>query len=430
MNSLDASARLRILRIVERFEDAWRFGERPLLEDLVRESVGEERAELLWQALSIELEYRRRGGEDPTLEVYARRFPEDLDAVRAAFEGERTRTWPRVVWTDSEHIDTLLADPLHTGRSSHPERIGKYEVLGRLGGGGQGSALLARDTELGRLVVLKHYHASGEGAMQEGTALCRVRSRHTATCLDLCRHEGERFLVTEYIPGRSLSEVLRKGPLVPGAAARLIEQVAEGLEAVHACGLVHRDIKPSNIVVGDDGVPRLVDFGLAAHLGSAALHGVSGTPQYMSPEQARDQWERIDTRTDIYGLGAVLYALLTGLPPHPGKTAAEALERAREGVLTPPCEQNRSIPRPLERIVLRALAADPGQRYSTATELRMALKSYCRRPLVRAAAWSLALLAVLFLQAWIWPRPWFSPPVPVAAVSFTPPPSPPRATAS
>src|SRR4029079_2417629 len=105
----------------------------------------------------------------------------------------------------------------------------------------------------------------------------------------------------------------------------------EGLEAVHACGLLHRDIKPANIVLGDDGVPRLVDFGLAAHLGSAALHGVSGTPPYMAPEQARGQWERIDGRTDIYGLGAVLYALLTGQPPHPGATPQEALGHAELG---------------------------------------------------------------------------------------------------
>ena len=95
-------------------------------------------------------------------------------------------------------------------------------------------------------------------------------------------------------------------------------------------------------------------------LGSADLHGVTGTPAYMAPEQARGQWERIDGRTDIYGLGAVLYAVLTGKPPHPGRDGDESLEHARVGVVTPPRVLNRSISRDLERIVLKALEADPG----------------------------------------------------------------------
>ena len=220
--------------------------------------------------------------------------------------------------------------------------------------------------------------------MNEGQALVRVCSRHTARCLGLERHEGELFLVMEYIPGLSLSDHAARRPLSPDAAAYLVEQVAEGLEAVHACGLIHRDIKPSNIVVGDDGVPRLVDFGLAAHLGSVALQGVSGTPQYMSPEQARGEWVRIDARTDLYGLGGVLYALLTGGPPHPGRTQTEALMHAALGVVTPPHALKRSVPRPLERVVLKALAADPAQRYASAAEMRLALKRYRQRHRRRA----------------------------------------------
>jgi hypothetical protein len=194
----------------------------------------------------------------------------------------------------------------------------------------------------------------------------------------------------EYIPGRSLDEILEDRLPTPENAAFLVEQMAEGLEAVYACGLIHRDIKPSNIVVGDDGVPRLVDFGLAAHLGSTALHEVAGTPAYMAPQQARGQWDRIDGRTDIYGLGAVLYALLTGHPPHPGETATESLEHARAGAVTPPRVLNRSVPPDLERIVMKALQVDPARRYATPSEFRRALRqrrlAHRYRPIGVAAA--------------------------------------------
>ncbi len=230
-------------------------------------------------------------------------------------------TWP-------PSLDADPASPPSSTAGTLPRGL-RYQVLQCLGDGGQGSAYLARDPGLDRLVVLKRYHADGAAVEYEGQALARVRSRYTAQCYHLERHGDERFLVMEYIPGQSLSEARERRALAPDEAVRLVEQVAEGLEAVHACGLVHRDVKPSNIVLGEDGVARLVDFGLAAHLGSPALRAISGSPPYMAPEQARGQWERIDARTDVYGLGAVLYHLLTGQAPRDGKTPIEVLERAR-----------------------------------------------------------------------------------------------------
>jgi serine/threonine protein kinase len=391
---LDGDALLRVLRRVERFEDGWKRGAPEPLEHLLPEATGAERDELLRQALGVELDYRRRRGEQPINGEYLTRFPDAVEVVRGAFE-EPTMSMTSGTTVDMTSLHRV--EPL-------PETIGKFLVVGRLGSGGQGSAYLARDPDLGHLVVLKRYHASAgdpnaEGAIRDGKALVRLRSRFTPQCHGLEHVGNELILVMEYIPGRNLSEVIASGPPSPGAAARWIEQVAEGLEAVHACGLVHRDIKPSNIVMGDDGVPRLVDFGLAAHLGSVALEGVSGSPPYMAPEQARGQWERIDGRTDVYGLGAVLYALLTGQPPHPGATPQQALEHARQGDVRPPREWKRSIPRPLEEIVLRALAADPAQRYSTAAGLRLALQSYRHRN-VRALSIILAIVLALAMLVW------------------------------
>ena len=258
---------------------------------------------------------------------------------------------------------------LGPGPEALADRFGKYELIGRIGGGGQGSAYLALDPDLGRQVVLKRYHAAGDDAAREARALCRVRSPYTAQCYDLMRPGGETFLVMEYIPGRPLSEVLKAGRPTHEEAVRLAEQVAEGLEAVHACGLLHRDVKPSNVVVGDDGVARLVDFGLAAHLGSVDLDAPSGSPPYMAPEQVRRQRERIDARTDLYGVGGLLYAMLTGQAPHPGKTLEEVLEHVRQGEVSRPRSLIPSIPLPLERIVMKALAADPAQRHASASEL-------------------------------------------------------------
>src|SRR5262249_19585960 len=128
---------------------------------------------------------------------------------------------------------------------------------------------------------------------------------------------------------------------------------------------------------------------------------------FMAPEQARDQWDRIDFRTDVYGLGATLYALLTGQPPHPGRTPHAALLHASEGAVTPPRDlgPTRSIPRSLGRIVMRALAADPAQRYTTAAEFRQALRRYRLRHRRRAVVGLIALAELALIIPGIWPRP-------------------------
>jgi hypothetical protein len=335
------------------------------LESLLREADGTGREELLRQALEVELSRRVQRGEKPRREEYFQRFPDQAEVIAGVFD-EPPGTGTEESLTDSPG-------------ESCPRMLGKFQVIGRLGSGSQGSALLARDPDLGRLVVLKRYDAPAgirgdDGVRWDGQAISRLRSRYVPQSYDIERIDGELILVMEYIPGRNLREVTRSSRLGLAAAARIIEQVAEGLEAVHACGLVHRDIKPENIVMGEDHVPRLVDFGLAAHLGSPALGSVTGTPPYMAPEQARGQSERIDGRTDLYGLGSVLYAMLTGQPPHPGSTSDESLEHARNGLVLAPRAVNRSVPRDLERIVLKTLEPDPTLRYATASELRRALR--------------------------------------------------------
>ena len=173
-----------------------------------------------------------------------------------------------------------------------PASFGKFQVVRVLGGGGQASTLLALDPDLCCHVVLKVYHrarspAEQERVLREGQALARVRSPYVAQCRGVERQDGVPALVVEYVPGRDLKAQQRARPLGAAEALELTRQLAEGLAAVHACGLLHRDLKPRNVLVGDDGRPRLVDFGLAVPAASAELAGVSGTLAYMAPEQAR-----------------------------------------------------------------------------------------------------------------------------------------------
>jgi serine/threonine protein kinase len=295
-----------------------------------------------------------------------------------------------------------------------PASFGKFQVVRVLGGGGQASTLLALDPDLHCHVVLKLYHkarapAEQEVVLREGQALARVRSPYVAQCRGVERQGGVPALVVEYVPGRDLKAQQRARPLGAAEALELTRQLAEGLAAVHACGLLHRDLKPGNVLVGDDGRPRLVDFGLAAPVASAELAGVSGTLAYMAPEQARGEAERVDARTDVYGLGAVLYELLAGRPPHQGETREGLLRAARAGDVVPPRQVNPRVPRAVSGLCLRCLAKDPAQRFASAAELATAVRRLrwrrrLRWPLAAAALLLAALVAVLPVVSRLWPR--------------------------
>jgi serine/threonine protein kinase len=308
-----------------------------------------------------------------------------------------------------------------------PAFFGKYRVVRPLGEGGQASTLLAWDPDLHCHVVLKLYHnnwnaAEQDNVLSEGRALARVRSPYVARCYGV-EHQGDvPALVVEYVPGRSLRQEQRARPLDHRQALELTGQLAEGLAAVHVCGLLHRDLKPDNVLVGDDGRPRLVDFGLAAALASADLANVSGTLSYMAPEQARGEAERIDARTDVYGLGAVLYELLTGRPPHRGTSREELWRAACAGDVVPTRQLNRRVPRAVNELCLRCLAKDPSQRFSSAADLAGAVRRLQRQrrwrlPLAATAATLvlLGLASIPLAKSWLPPTvPGPAPPGPSA----------------
>ena len=257
-----------------------------------------------------------------------------------------------------------------------PPAIGKYRVLELLGVGGEGEVFRAFNPDLRREVVIKWARQTLPEALQqklidEGRMLARIDDPGVVRVHDVDVFEGRPFMVLEYLPGQSLAERLKEGPLSPRAAAVLVAEVAATLDRVHGQDVLHRDLKPGNILIDRGGRPRLLDFGLAClsqHWGQInPLDGkISGTFYYMAPEQANGQIERIGRRTDIFGLGAVLYHLLAGRPPYQVPDRVSLWRLAKEGKFDSPRKHKPGVPWLLERICLKAMAHEPEQRYASA----------------------------------------------------------------
>ena len=278
-------------------------------------------------------------------------------------------------WTESM-AQQLLLPP------THPEmlgRIGRYDVERLIGSGGMGVVFKAYDTELNRPVAVKlltpHLARSGSARnrfAREARAAAAVVDDHVVPIHNVETDDEHPFLVMKYIAGGSLQQRLdHDGPLDVCEVLRIGMQTAKGLAAAHAQGLIHRDVKPSNILL-DEGVDRalLTDFGLARATDDASLTRSGfqpGTPHYMSPEQVRGA--AIDSRSDLFGLGCVLYALGTGHPPFRSETSYSVLRRITDDTPRPIQEINPDLPVWLEQIVMKLLAKSPDDRFDSAEQV-------------------------------------------------------------
>jgi hypothetical protein len=318
------------------------------------------------------------------------------------------------------------------GQRELPACIGKYRVVERLGGGGQGEVFRAVHPDLpGRDVVIKWARADvSEGRRQqlleEGRVLARLDEPGVVRVYDVGTHEGRPFVVLEHVAGRSPEQLLKQRLPPAREAAELVAELAAILDRVHRNNVLHRDLKPANVVIDAAGRPRLIDFGLAWRQEfdggpEARDSAVCGTFAYMAPEQANGQAERIGPRTDLFGLGAVLYELLTGRPPYEGPNGTAVWEQARRGQVIPPRQVNPRIPRALAHICRKALAPDPEQRYATAGEMERALRRYLWQRRLLAPALALVLAVAAGLLLW---RPWEAAPAGPGMKSSTPPAAP------
>jgi hypothetical protein len=268
-------------------------------------------------------------------------------------------------------------------------RFGPYEVMAVVGRGGMGVVLKAFDPSLHRVVavkVLAPQLSAGVAArkrfVREARAAASVAHEHVVTIHAVDEWKGWPFLVMQYVGGKSLQERIdRSGPLEVKEILRIGMQAAQGLAAAHAQGLVHRDIKPANILL-ENGVERvkLTDFGLARAVDDPSLTQagvVAGTPQYMSPEQAKG--EAVDARSDLFSLGSVLYAMATGRPPFRGDSSIGVIRKVCDEEPRPIRESNTDIPTWLDALIRKLLAKDPTLRFTSAEEVAEVLGDYLAR---------------------------------------------------
>jgi formylglycine-generating enzyme required for sulfatase activity len=392
----------------------------------------------------LRAEYEGRRRREPGLDIaeYGQRFPDHQDTVKGLGEGGVTSrdlvppapdlaaTLPTdgaVLVPDGSTLDRELM-PRPPEPSVPLPLVPGYAILSELGRGGMGVVFKARQLSLNRVVALKMIQggglASGEEQRRfraEAEAVARLQHPNVVQVHEVGEHNGRPFFSLEFCPGGSLDRKLAGTPLPPEEAARLAEALARAVDVAHRKGVIHRDLKPANVLLGEGGVPKVTDFGLAKFLdddsGRTRPGQVMGTPSYMAPEQAEGRTNEIGPATDVYALGAILYELLTGRPPFKGVSAVETMNQVTSAEPVPPSRLQPKVPRDLETICLHCLHKQPPRRYGTALSLaedlgrflagepiqarpvgvlERAVKWVQRRP-TAAALWAVSLLALLGL---------------------------------
>lgn len=353
----------------------------------------------LLAALLAQLEERSRSGAPVDFEAVTREYPQLADELRG-------------LWATAGVIDGLklgdeleslaTADAAPAPRIDLPRRMGDYELLNELGRGGMGVVYRARQLSLGRTVAIKMI-LRGELASPveisrfraEAEAAARLDHPHIVSIFEVGADDGQPFFSMQYVAGTTLAQRLLNGPLPAGEAASLLVPVCRAVAAAHRAGVLHRDLKPSNVLIDDAGRPYVTDFGLAKQLGNGGdgvtapgsltqTGAILGTPGYMAPEQAAGQRGDIGPATDVYSLGAVLYAMLTGRAPFQAASPVDTLLLVLEQDPPPPRLLNPQTDPDLELIALKALQKPADLRYPTADALADDLEAYLRHEPISA----------------------------------------------
>jgi predicted Ser/Thr protein kinase len=377
----------------------------------------------------VQMEQLRAGASEPPLAPSTMSGPGAGHGVSSGQAQDSDRTAPReaaeVTAGGSSAPETELGFAYAAGQSEeppHPAAIGKYLVIGRFPPTGQAEVFRVVHPQLRqeRVIKLAKEPVGADGRsdiIEEGRILADLDHPNMVRVYEADFHEDRPYLVMEYIRGRSLKDFAGEHPLSPRQAAALVAKVCAAAEIAHRRGVVHRDIKPLNILIDDRNEPRLIDFGLARSrtFWSDGPSHTGGTFAFMAPEQARvespAEQKKVGPRSDVFALGAVLYFLLTGKAPFDGRNWRESMDRARRNDFDQAALDNPKVPRELRRLCLKAMAAEPGDRFASAQAFQQGLERYLRAPKVRSAVAGvvgLVLIGVLgyrFVIPWLFPAP-------------------------
>jgi tRNA A-37 threonylcarbamoyl transferase component Bud32 len=395
----------RINRACEDFERRFRSGQQPRIESAIESAEPGDRTNLFAELLILELELRRESAANPKPDEYVARFPERVEQVRTAFEltfassaakpsdaggclPSRISRSPIAAAACVSEAETLNLN----AQSGSMEiaaigSIGDYELIEEIARGGMGVVFKARHRVLKRVVALKMI-LSGQMAgasererfRREAELAANLDHPHIVPIYEVDEDQGHCFFSMKLVDGGSLSKQASRYSADPRAIARLVSTLARAVDYAHSQGFLHCDLKPSNVLLDQHGTPYLTDFGLARRTGAdSSLSGsgaILGTPSYMAPEQATASRASLGPATDVYGLGAILYELLTGRPPFRAETVMETVVQVLERDPAPPGETKADIPREIESICLKCLEKSPKDRYPSARALADELDNY------------------------------------------------------
>jgi serine/threonine protein kinase len=370
------------------FEDEWKRGADPVLEKWIQSERTAPLSEighvaLFYWLLQLDVDYRIAMGKPISVADYRNRFPQWIDTIDAYFDSKgapreklpyRAARLPRGV------------QPAHSP-FEHPD----YEFLGKLGSGTTGDVWLAQHKRLYRFEALKFLHGTpfiGEKGrkrfLQEVAALAKLDHENIVRVFSTSSAGSNWFVALEYLDGENLDELVRRrGPLEAPVACALICQAARGLSHAHKHGLIHRDVKPANLSLTRAGTVKVLDFGLAKWRSQEIIESYVttdgfclGTPGFMAPEQIGGS-DRVSPATDVYGLGATLYFLLTAMPPVSAKSWQEFVEHMQEKSTSPSLRRHRpDLSDELCDVVDRLLAFEPEQRPCSMEAVRELLKPH------------------------------------------------------
>jgi eukaryotic-like serine/threonine-protein kinase len=344
----------------------------------------DERLALLLERMTADA----RAGKAPTFEVLAREHP-DLSA-------ELRELWAAVMIADAVALHSTqnvnaVAEPrkprFEKPAGDLPRRVGDYELLAELGRGGMGVVYQARQVSLDRMVALKMLLRGGMATEDdiarfraEAEAVARIDHPNIVPIYEVGELDGQPYFSMKFVAGTTLAARLADGPLSAREAAALLAPICRAVHFAHEQGVLHRDLKPSNILIDLEGRPHVTDFGLAKRIAADATltntGAILGTPSYMAPEQAAGNRGEIGPASDVYSLGTVLYAMLTGHPPFQAASPVDTVLLVLEQDPLPPRLVNAAVDRDLEMIALMALQKPPELRYRSAAAMAEDLEAY------------------------------------------------------